>query len=103
MSERGCFGCPAYDECQGNDLNMVLAAADALEQQTWISVEDKLPEAHEDGTVDAVLVTNGEFTHMAYFVRNKWRFCESGEMKEEMFYAVTHWMPLPEPPEEEEE
>ena len=97
-----CCDCPVYDECIKYRLSLTQTAADALERQMWISVEDRLPEAHEDGTVDAVLVTDGEFTHMAYYARNKWRFCESGEMKEEMFYKVTHWMPLPESPKEEE-
>ena len=64
-------------------------------QRKWISVEERLPEAYDDGSVDAVLVTDGSFIHMAYFSCGKWRFCESGEMKEEMFYAVTHWMPIP--------
>lgn len=66
----------------------------------WISVEDRLPEAHDDGSVDVVLVTDDFFIHMAYFNHGIWRFCESGEMKEEMFYNVTHWMPLPELPKE---
>lgn len=69
----------------------------------WISVQDRLPEAHDDGSVDAVLVTDGFFIHMAYFNHDTWHFCESGEMKEEMFYNVTHWMQLPEPPKEDEE
>ena len=97
-----CKGCPAHEECRNTDGGFWQAAIDALERQMWIRVEDRLPEAHEDGTVDAVLVTDGEFTHMAYYARRKWHFCESGEMKEEMFYKVTHWMPLPESPKEEE-
>ena len=63
----------------------------------WISVQDRLPE-DAGGAVDAVLVTDGFLIHMAYFNHGTWYFCESGEMKEEMFYNVTHWMPLPEPP-----
>lgn len=64
-------------------------------QPKWISVNERMPETYDDGSVDAVLVTDGSFIHMAYFSCGKWRFCESGEMKEEMFYSVTHWMPLP--------
>ena len=67
----------------------------------WISVEERLPEAHADGSVDAELVTDGEFIHMAYYAHGQWIFCESGEMKEPMWNTVTHWMPLPEPPKEE--
>jgi len=67
----------------------------------WISVKDRLPEPDADGTIPAVFVTDGEFIHMAYCSHNNWFFCENGEMKENMFYFVSHWMPLPEAPREE--
>ena len=66
--------------------------------QEWISVKDRLPEDSNDGFADAVLVTDGFVQHMAYFVGGEWRFAESGEIKEPMWYRITHWMPLPEPP-----
>ena len=66
--------------------------------QEWISVKDKLPEYSNDGFADAVLVTDGFVQHMAYFVGGEWRFAESGEIKEPMWYRITHWMPLPETP-----
>ena len=66
--------------------------------QEWISVEDRLPEDSNDGFADAVLVTDGFVQHMAYFVGGEWRFAESGEIKEPMWYRITHWMPLPELP-----
>lgn len=66
--------------------------------QEWISVDDRLPEYSNDGFADAVLVTNGFIQHMAYFVGGEWRFAESGEIKEPMWYRITHWMPLPELP-----
>ena len=66
--------------------------------QEWISVEDRLPEYSNDGFADAVLVTDGFLHHMAYFVGGEWRFAESGEIKEPMWYRITHWMPLPHPP-----
>ena len=89
------------ERCMDNLVNELLAVLDAAPK--WISVQDRLPEAHDDGSVDAVLVTDGSVIHMAYFNHDTWHFCESGEMKEEMFYNVTHWMPLPEPPKEDEE
>ena len=67
----------------------------------WISVKDRLPEYSNDGFADAVLVTDGFVQHMAYFVGGEWRFAESGEIKEPMWYRITHWMPLPQPPEGE--
>ena len=66
--------------------------------QEWISVDDRLPEYSNDGFADAVLVTDGFVQHMAYFVGGEWRFAESGEIKEPMWYRITHWMPLPKPP-----
>ena len=66
--------------------------------QEWISVKDRLPEYSNDGFADAVLVTDGFLQHMAYFVGGEWRFAESGEIKEPMWYRITHWMPLPKPP-----
>ena len=66
--------------------------------QKWISVDDRLPEYSNDGFADAVLVTDGFVQHMAYFVGGEWRFAESGEIKEPMWYRITHWMPLPERP-----
>ena len=68
--------------------------------QEWISVEERLPEYSNDGFADAVLVTDGFVRHMAYFVGGEWRFAESGEIKEPMWYRITHWMPLPELPKE---
>lgn len=66
--------------------------------QEWISVNDRLPEYSNDGFADAVLVTDGFVQHMAYFVGGEWHFAESGEIKEPMWYRITHWMPLPQPP-----
>ena len=92
------YGCdPMY---YGVDVN---ALADYLINnrvtvQDWISVDDRLPEYSNDGFADAVLVTDGFVQHMAYFVGGEWRFAESGEIKEPMWYRITHWMPLPEPP-----
>ena len=92
------YGCdPMYYDIDA------LAIADHLVNngvtvQEWISVKDRLPEYSNDGFADAVLVTDGFLQHMAYFVGGEWRFAESGEIKEPMWYRITHWMPLPQPP-----
>ena len=72
--------------------------ANGVTVQEWNSVDDRLPEYSNDGFADAVLVTDGFVQHMAYFVGGEWRFAESGEIKEPMWYRITHWMPLPQPP-----
>ena len=90
-----------YEMVKGDMFGLVKDAPAVASMPRWISVEEKLPEAHADGSVDAELVTDGEFIHMAYYAHGQWIFCESGEMKEPMWNTVTHWMPLPEPPKEE--
>lgn len=65
----------------------------------WISVKDRLPESMIYD-YPCFLVTDGSLIHMAYFVENEWMFADSGQAKDKMFYKVTHWMALPEPPKE---
>ena len=82
----------AYIERLESERDAALAKA-----PTWISVKERLPEMYEDGSADIVLVTDGQFIHMAAYSNEKWYFAECGEMKEPMFYKVTHWMPTPKP------
>ena len=81
-------------------LNMFVTnlLAHGVTVQEWIPVTERLPEENHDGSVNAVLVTDGFVQHMAYFARGEWRFAESGEIKEPMWYSITHWMPMPQPP-----
>jgi len=52
----------------------------------WISVGDRLPD-------NEVLLTNG-ITHLIGYVNDELM----GESEYEVLPGVTHWMPLPEPP-----
>ena len=95
----GFYGCdPMYYDVDALAIADHLIANGATVQK-WISVDDRLPEYSNDGFADAVLVTDGFVQHMAYFVGGEWRFAESGEIKEPMWYRITHWMPLPLEPE----
>ena len=98
----GGFKWHTYNYESGEQLNNDEIAshliANGVTVQEWISVDDRLPEYSNDGFADAVLVTDGFVQHMAYFVGGEWRFAESGEIKEPMWYRITHWMPLPERP-----
>jgi hypothetical protein len=59
----------------------------------WIPVSERMPEKHT-----AVLVyTDMHGNHAASFDGEEW-FCDYGGAW--LFPNVTHWMPLPEPPEE---
>lgn len=69
-------------------------------ERSWISVKDRLPERtvpHHDVLVYHDL-NCGMYIDRAWYSRekNKWRNVLGMNLK------VTHWMPLPEPPEKEE-
>lgn len=69
----------------------ILTAIDALEQNNgWISVKDRLPEPK---AMVLAHCTNGRMLTVGYFDKDL-DFLKSGR--------VTHWMPLPEPPESAE-
>lgn len=74
------------------------AAADLLEQDakktSWISAKDKVPEK----TMLLLGVVHGHVGELAY-INNRNVF----ERRERPIEGVTHWMPLPEPPKEDEE
>ena len=86
-----------------DDFPLLAEAADAIEELSkprWISVEERLPEVEEDVLIavtvhtkkgDARVVTTDFFNTAGQWngASCSWR------------YEVTHWMPLPQPPEEE--
>lgn len=66
----------------------------------WISAEDRLPEA------GIVLVANSKIVRTGYYIHKykyktvsdfegEWSWSDSGFWND----PITHWMPLPEPPE----
>lgn len=55
----------------------------------WIRVEDRLPES----AGWYLVFYNGSEMQVAYFRGRKWPF-------DNHYHTITHWMPLPEPPEE---
>jgi len=66
----------------------------------WISVEDQLP---EEGVV--ILVYDGYGTHGVQYTLATTSYsnaCMSGEEHSEALRGITHWMPLPQPPESEQ-
>ena len=101
-SEKCDNTCPYWTEREWwaalyEDRQLCRAAADLLEQDAktgWISVKDRLPEygrylvtvAKDDGDVIAHTA--------AYNDLGWWMHSNVGK--------ITHWMPLPEPPKEEE-
>ena len=78
---------------------MVMEAADAIEELSkprWIPVTERLPEDGSD--ILAVQSCCGEVRIIpANYDRGVWYDCIFNRIAEH----ITHWMPLPEPPEEE--
>ena len=104
-----CAECPLFDseDCMGD---MMVGAADLIEHLTaenaalrekvpqWISVDDRHP---KPGT--RVLATDGVFVGEAYRTSaDTWRRYDGIAMRDCIGSVVTHWMPLPEAPEEGE-
>ena len=85
----------------GADLIERLTAENAaLREQVpqWISVEDRMPAPGK-----RVLATDGVFVGEAYRTSaDTWRRYDGIAMRDCIGSVVTHWMPLPEAPEEGE-
>ena len=71
--------------------------ANGVTVQEWIPVDDRLP---EDWT-DVLVSSRFGFLETAVYTGNpgKWRIGWNGDMLEAD--SITHWMPLPQPPEGE--
>lgn len=91
-------GCNDYVKRQAADMLEKLAAEKGTQKPEWISVKDRLPEAGK------ILVTDGETVTIS---NGAWLY-RSLEEKTRVpanygaGLTVTHWMPLPKPPKEEE-
>ena len=103
-----CAKCPLFDseDCMGD---MMVGAADLIERLTaenaalrekvpqWISVEDRLPIDRLSKYLVAFRDAGGSIVDMArYFPSDGWT-CNNWEAPQNL---ITHWMPLPEAPEE---
>ena len=64
----------------------------------WISVEERLPEH----LYDMCLICADGFIEVATWALDKHKMCTWFFVDGEYEVGVTHWMPLPEPPKEEE-
>ena len=95
--------CPYYHtapECSANMCRDALAYIQQLEAQVpkWISAKERLPEKHK-----FVIVYYGKFrgvimSAMAWDGENWYDGSFNGDNE-----WITHWMPLPEPPKENED
>lgn len=62
----------------------------------WIPCSDKLP-----GDTTCVLVTDGELMAITSYRDGEWEYHDQYGNHYELYGQITHWMPLPEPPEKE--
>lgn len=91
-----CSDCEWKDQCENvvcDVKTMPTIDPESLRVQ-WISVEDRLPQEWEE-----VLVRSEcNFTECAVYLGTpgKWRVTWNHDMLEPD--SITHWMPLPEPP-----
>ena len=103
LCDRNCGEC----DIAQNDLELiemydfVISMIETLNGRSqWISVNDRLPERSGD-----VLVCYGEYymSVLSYSWRHKaFNAFDSLPTSENRIESVTHWMPLPEPPKEDE-
>lgn len=93
-----CFGCGYEHSCSVRGCAILRSAAAALEKNQWINVKDRMPE--RTLPPKDVLVYHdlgcGMFVDRAWYSYDKKRWCSVLGMK----LKVTHWMPLPDPPKE---
>ena len=93
----GIHGCAILREAAGR-IKTIEAERDALREKVprWISVHGESP---KPGT--RVLATDGVFVGEAYRTSaDTWRRYDGIAMRDCIGSVVTHWMPLPEAPEE---
>lgn len=98
-----CTGCALYGFCdcgsiinpQAADMLEKLAAERDAKKPEWISVKDRLPESHDIYLccIDSLAFPGSRYVKTRMFYSDGW---EKGS-------EVTHWMPLPELPKEEEQ
>lgn len=77
-------------DCE-NALNSVKNLINEADKRRWISVEERLP-AKYDSVITADKHGNVRFN---YLISEKYGTWSTG-------YHISHWMPLPEPPKEDE-
>lgn len=102
-NELGCLRCFSRGQAAAANVIEQLDAENAKAEAErdalrlgWVSVDDKLP---SPGT--RVIATDGVFVGEAYRTSaNTWRRYDGIVMRDGIESVVTHWMPLPEAPEE---
>ena len=107
QEENGCKGCPialAFDRLAAyEDTGFT---PEEVQQMRWIPVEERLP---EEGKRCLLYTPCDGILCVGYYAgkderqhRHKWRLVTAMRSTQTLTKKVTHWMPLPEAPKEEE-
>lgn len=77
-----------------DDYDKAVALIESMQAHLWVSVNERLPEVDKYGDVNVLVCMDDGFIASATFDKNNgWElWADAGE--------VTHWMPLPDPPQE---
>ena len=79
-----------------NRANEIASPPAHIDRSEWISVKERLPEAYYGEPDNVLVVDEIGIRKILYFDGGCWCY-PTGETYDR---KVTHWMPLPEPPEE---
>lgn len=79
-----------------NRANEIASPPAHIDRSEWISVKERLPEAYYGESDNVLVVDEIGIRKILYFDGGCWCY-PTGETYDR---KVTHWMPLPEPPEE---
>ena len=107
-----CFGCPYEKDCTLDSQELMEDALALLKKQRWIPVSERLPDVGQSVLVYAVGKIDGFIGEHVTEICKRFvmRFLPSSPGHEvwsspyQFFhtdYEITHWMPLPEMPKED--
>lgn len=87
-----------YDD----DFDYIIEPPKLAEVNNWISVKDKLPEINDEGYSDDVLCYGKVEPHIeGYYCFIASRYYDKFlDINAERCFKVTHWQPLPQPPQD---
>ena len=96
------YKCYTYTKADHLIANGVTFAKDNNAPSKWIPVTERLPEYKTKVLTRSKMGTNGHFFYIAelWFLDNRLAWVSNEDIEPLDIAEITHWMPLPEPPEE---
>lgn len=108
-----CLGCGHEHNCSTQGCALIRAAVEELEKMRWIPVTVRMPELNPDDSEDlrkcliAVPLTMERTGKSHWEIHTSFAKWHRNKRRKNPFVwfddhpaIITHWMPLPEPPEE---